>query len=198
MTDSVSAAPPSAPNSAPTRFLNGWRIAGWGMAAALLLIPAVAMRFTSEVNWTTSDFVFAAVLLGALGLGVEIALRVGRTWLHRVGIALMALTGFMTVWSDVAVGLLGDEDEITNLAFVALVGVGVLATLLVRFRPGAMRWIAATLSAGQFAIGIVAGLWTMPGHAIEWGVLAFFAALWAAAAFCFDAASRRGSGRAAR
>lgn len=26
-----------------------WRIAGWGALAALLALPAVAMRFTSEV-----------------------------------------------------------------------------------------------------------------------------------------------------
>lgn len=30
---------------------NPWRIVGWGTAAALLLLPLVAMQFTSEVNW---------------------------------------------------------------------------------------------------------------------------------------------------
>ena len=33
------------------------------MAALLLLTPAVAMRFTGEVNWGPSDFVVAAVLI---------------------------------------------------------------------------------------------------------------------------------------
>ena len=39
-----------------------WRIIGWSIPATLLLLPLVAMRFTDEVNWTFSDFVFAAVL----------------------------------------------------------------------------------------------------------------------------------------
>ncbi len=48
--------------------IDGWRgswlrKAMWSGAPFLLLLPAVAMRFTAEVNWTGSDFVFAAVLL---------------------------------------------------------------------------------------------------------------------------------------
>ena len=40
----------------------------WGAAAALLLLPWVAMQFTSEVNWTKSDFmVFGVMLLLACG-----------------------------------------------------------------------------------------------------------------------------------
>ena len=35
---------------------NRWRPAIWGAAAFLLVLPAVAMQFTSEVNWTASDF----------------------------------------------------------------------------------------------------------------------------------------------
>ena len=46
-----------------------WRIIGWGGAVALLAAPFIAMRFTTEVNWTASDFVFAAVLLGVIGGG---------------------------------------------------------------------------------------------------------------------------------
>ena len=70
---------------------NGWRLAGWGALAALLCLPAVAMQLTGEVDWTASDFVFAAVLLTALGTGVEVALRVGRSARHKVAIALAAL-----------------------------------------------------------------------------------------------------------
>jgi len=42
------------------------RLIVWAVVVALiLLIPLVAMQFTSEVNWTLSDFVFAGVLLFA-------------------------------------------------------------------------------------------------------------------------------------
>ena len=44
------------------------RILGWGGVLALLALPAVAMRFTDEVRWTPSDFVFAAVVGVPLGV----------------------------------------------------------------------------------------------------------------------------------
>ncbi len=171
--------------------LNGWRIAGWGALLALFALPAIAMQFTSEVDWTGSDFVFAAVLISALGIGAEIAVRVGRNVPHKVGIAIAALGGFLTVWINGAVGMIGSEDEATNLVFIALVGIAVVASLLVWFRPAAMRSIMAALSAGQFGVGIAAGLWTMPGHAVEWGVLGFFALIWGASAACFHVAHQR-------
>ena len=167
---------------------NGWRLAGWGALAALLCLPAVAMQLTGEVDWTASDFVFAAVLLTALGTGVEIAVRVGRSARHKVAIALAALGAFLTVWINMAVGIIGSEDEPTNLAFLAMVGMAIVASLLVSFRPGRMRWIMAALAAGQFAVGIAAATWTMPGHAVEWGALGFFATIWGASAACFHSA----------
>ena len=41
----------------------GWRIAMWGTAAFLLLLPAVAMQFTSEVDWGPGDFMVMGVML---------------------------------------------------------------------------------------------------------------------------------------
>ncbi|QZH75745.1 MAG: hypothetical protein JY451_03895 [Erythrobacter sp.] len=186
MTETVSPRP---------RLLNGWRLAGWGCLLALLILPALAMQWHAEgVHWTASDFAFATVLLGLLGAGAEIAFAVGRNAPHKVGIAIAALGGFLTVWINGAVGMLGSEEEPTNLVFIAMAGIGVVASLLVWFRAAPMRWIMATLSAGQFAVGVVAALWTMPGHAVEWGVLTFFALIWGAAAACFHAARSAQSG----
>ncbi|MDQ2695792.1 MAG: hypothetical protein M3Z21_10530, partial [Pseudomonadota bacterium] len=45
-----------------------WRIAVWGTAAFLLLLPLAAMQFTNEVNWDETDFiVFGAMLAVACG-----------------------------------------------------------------------------------------------------------------------------------
>ena len=43
--------------------------------ALLLLLPAIALLFTDEVQWTAGDFLFAAVLLGGTGLLVELVVR---------------------------------------------------------------------------------------------------------------------------
>ena len=45
----------------------GRRLLAWGAAAALLLLPLVAMQFTEEVNWTVFDFlVFGSMLAVAV------------------------------------------------------------------------------------------------------------------------------------
>lgn len=169
-----------------TRLLNGWRIAGWGSVVGLLLLPAFAMQFTNEVQWTLSDFVFAAILLGFLATVIELAARFARPGSARVGYVIAGIAAFITFWSNAAVGIIGDENSV-NVFFFLVMGASILAGAIVRFRPGAMRWIAAILAIAQYVIGIAA-LYIMPGHAVEWGFLSFFAALWFTAASCFHRA----------
>lgn len=168
------------------RLLNGWRIAGWGCIIALLMLPALAMQITDEVNWTVGDFVFAAILLGFVGTVVELAVRFARPGAPRIGYIIAGFTAFFTFWSNAAVGIIGDEDSV-NLFFYLIVLGAIVAAIVVRFRPGAMRWIAVLLAIGQYAVGIAA-LNMMPGHAVEWGFLTIFALFWITASWCFDRA----------
>ena len=81
------------------------RIAGWSLLAALLALPAVAMRFTGEVVWTPLDFAAAAILLGALGFGFELIVRMSAAPRVRVALALALLAAFLTIWAELAVGI---------------------------------------------------------------------------------------------
>ncbi len=83
----------------------GWRIAGWALAAILLALPAIAMQFTSEVNWGPGDFVVMGAMLLALGVALEIVfvkLDSGRVRLI-AGASLLVL--FLLVWAELAVGI---------------------------------------------------------------------------------------------
>lgn len=171
------------------RILNGWRIAGWGSLLALLLLPAVAMQLGEEVNWTGSDFVFAAVLLLFLGGAVEFAAYGTRRMPLRVAIVIAALTAFLTIWANGAVGIIGDEGEPLNSGFHFLVLAGVLAGAIARLRAKSMQAVTAVLAVSQLVMGAIATQ-AMPGHGVEWGVLAFFAMLWAAASWFFHLADR--------
>lgn len=166
--------------------LNGWRMAGWGSLLALLILPALAMQITDEVNWAAGDFIFAAILLGFVGTMVELAVRFARPGAPRIGYVIAGSTAFFTFWSNGAVGIIGDEDSVNVIFYLMLLG-AILAAMVVRFRPGAMRWIAALLAIGQYAVGIAA-LNVMPGHAVEWGFLTIFALLWLTASWCFHRA----------
>ena len=79
----------------------------FSIAAALLLMPLIAMQFTNEVDWTVFDFLVAGVLLFGTGLGIELALRKisnPKNRLIAVGAILLVL---FLVWAELAVGIFG-------------------------------------------------------------------------------------------
>ena len=75
--------------------------------ALLLLVPAVAMQFTNEVNWGPLDFVHAGALLIGTGLAYEIASRKLRTARQRVVVGLALAVAFLLIWAELAVGIIG-------------------------------------------------------------------------------------------
>lgn len=79
----------------------------WLAAAALLILPLVAMRFTGGVNWGPGDFVAAAALLlgGAFIFDRASRAQRPRQQLAAIGIALLA--GLLLVWAELAVGIAG-------------------------------------------------------------------------------------------
>jgi hypothetical protein len=76
-------------------------------SAAILLVPLVAMRFTSEVNWGPLDFVAAAVLLCGTGSLVVLLTSKLRTAAQRRAIGGGLLLTLVLVWAELAVGLFG-------------------------------------------------------------------------------------------
>ena len=75
------------------------------VTAAMLMIPLVAMQFTSEVVWTGSDFVVAGVLLAITGLVLVTALRRLRSAKSRFIAAGAIGLGFLYCWAELAVGI---------------------------------------------------------------------------------------------
>lgn len=75
-------------------------------AALLLLVPAVAMQFTKEMNWGLFDFVFAGALLVGTGLTYEIAARKLRTPRSRAVAGGVLAFVFLLIWAEAAVGIL--------------------------------------------------------------------------------------------
>jgi hypothetical protein len=114
--------PPSFDRRSTAMAGNRLRIAIWGLAAALWLLPLVAMQFTDEVNWTTFDFVFWAGMLLVACAAHELVSRMSPSRAYRAGVGVAVVTGFLVVWVNGAVGMIGSEDNAWNLLFlVALV-----------------------------------------------------------------------------
>ena len=165
----------------PPRFLNPWRIAGWGLVATLLSLPAL-LRFP----WTVSDFIVMGVLLGTLGLGVEFLVRQTGSAFVRLGVIVAMITGFLTVWVNLAVGMIGDGGPY-NLWFGGVLLVALIGGILVRLRPEGMVRVTLLTAALQVAVGL-GGYGLDPRGAV---LSSGFALFWLLSAALFQAGSNR-------
>jgi hypothetical protein len=77
------------------------------VAASLLLIPFIAMQFTTEVNWEANDFIIMGILLLGTGLLCELVIRKVKTTKHRMLVCGVILIAFLLVWAELAVGIFG-------------------------------------------------------------------------------------------
>lgn len=164
-----------------------WRAIGWGGAVALLAAPFVAMRFTSEVNWSAGDFVFAGLLFGAVGLCIELAARSSSDWAWRGGVAFAALSGLLLIWANGAVGMIGNEDNEYNLLFLGLIPLALLGAVVVRFRAAGMAVVMLVAWVAQLAIA--AGGYAQDARGAVFSVI--LSATWLFAATLFRIAAGR-------
>lgn len=75
------------------------------VAGALLLLPLIAMQFTSEDVWTASDFIIAGILLFGTGIIIELVLRKTSNVKKRIIYCGIILAAFFMVWAELAVGV---------------------------------------------------------------------------------------------
>lgn len=164
-----------------------WRIAAWGTAALLVLLPLVAMQFTAEVNWTLADFVFASVVIGTVGLLFELAVRMSRNMAYRAGVGLALAAAFLILWANGAVGMIGDEGSGYTQLFYAVIVVALIGAVAAKLRSGAMA--LAMLTAGLAQIAIAAGGLSADSRGAA--ISAAFAGLWLLSAGLFRLAARQ-------
>jgi len=75
---------------------------------AILLIPLIAMQFTTEVNWDETDFVvMGSLLFGIASVFVLAARRVPLK--HRVLLGGLFIAAFLYLWAELAVGVFWRE-----------------------------------------------------------------------------------------
>lgn len=171
---------------------NPWRVAGWSLAALLLLLPLVAMQFTREVNWTPFDFAFAAVMIGGVGIAFELTIRATRNNAYRTGVAIALAAAFLLIWINGAVGIIGDEDNPLNLLYIGVIAIAFGGMAWTRFRAtGASRAMtaAAIANAAVGIVAVVAGRNEPPGIVGLIGLNGFFVLLFLGAARLFSIAA---------
>lgn len=170
---------------------NWWRVARWSAAAALLCVPAVAMRFPgSGFDWTASDFVIMGVLFALILGAYEFLAARAPSIAYRAASVLTVLGAFLLIWMNMAVGIIGSENNDANLMFVVVIVLIVGGACLARFEALGMSNALFTAAAAQLAIGVVAFAFDLGTDGRAWPrdvivLTSFYTGLWAVAGTLF-------------
>ncbi|MBN8551789.1 MAG: hypothetical protein J0L52_02695 [Caulobacterales bacterium] len=170
----------------PRRLDTILRLVMWGGLLAIWLLPLIAKQFTDEVQWTTSDHVFWAIMLIVPGAIVELTSRLTGSWAYRGGVIIALGTAFVITWANLAVGIVGDEDNPINLIFFGVIGVALIGAPLVGFKASRMRWVLMATAAAQVLSGLVA----LQAEAFVLVFCGVATALWLTSAALFGKAAR--------
>ncbi len=159
----------------------------WGGLAALLAVPLVAMQFTTEVQWTLSDFVVMGGMLTMVGTAFEVAVRVARSHAYVVAAGIAVANAFLVTWINLAVGIIGNEGNSANQMFFGMLVVGLVAVAFSRLRPLGMARAMETTAVAQ---GLVCVITLAIGQGYIFVLTGFFMAMWLVSAQLFRKAAR--------
>lgn len=186
-------APQTPELSSPPRRIR-WRLIGWSIPVALLMLPLIAMQFTDEVDWDLPDFIIMGTLMGIAGGGIELAMKLSQNIRYRVAAVLAVLAGFVLIWVNLAVGIIGDDDLPMDLPYFVVMMGGLLGAVGSRFRAAAL---AVTLYLMVLALVLIA-VWVIVSGSVAAhtssidviGITGFFSTLFLVPAMLFQQAAR--------
>jgi hypothetical protein len=125
--------------------------------ALLLLLPLLAMLFTDRIAWGPGDFAIAGLLLFGAGLAYEFAKRKEDSFAYRAATGVAVAAALLLVWFNLAVGLIGAEDNPANLMYLGVLAVGATGAYLARWRSQGMALALLATALAQALVGAIAG-----------------------------------------
>ncbi|HEX7879869.1 MAG TPA: hypothetical protein VF720_10695 [Candidatus Eisenbacteria bacterium] len=162
-----------------------WRVVIWGTAGLLLLVPLVAMQFSSGWNWSPFDFVAMGALLAGVCGTFELAARATVSKQYRAAVAIAVVASFLLIWMNAAAGIIGDEDNPANLLFGGVLLVAFLGSLGARFRATSMAPVFVATALAQAAVGVIGVVSFREEPMKLLALTGFFVGLWLVSAQLF-------------
>jgi hypothetical protein len=166
-----------------------WRVAVWGGAAALMIAPAVATRFTDEMAWDPADFILFGTMLAAACGAWELAMRKSRNLAYAAGAVVAAAAALLLFLVNGAVGFIGNEDDPVNFLFFGVITLALGGAIIVRFRPGGLARTMVATAGAQVVTGALAVAMVPDVHGFVLGT-AMFVPLWLLSSWLFARAAR--------
>jgi hypothetical protein len=126
------------------------------LTGGLLLVPAIAMKFTQEVSWGLFDFLVAGFLLFGAALTYELLVKRVANFSYRAAVGLAVGTALFLVWANLAVGIVGSEDNPFNLLYAGVLAVAVSGALISRLKARGMVYTLLATALAQALVAVAA------------------------------------------
>lgn len=165
--------------------------------ASILVIPLAAMMFTTGVNWSLPDFLVMAILLFGTGLTYVLITRISDNIAYRAAVGVAVVAGLLLIWMNLAVGIIGSEDNPANLLYAGVITVIITGARMARLRPQGMAVTMFLAALAQMLVPVIAvSIWRSameesPGIRGVFILNAFFTAMFAVSGLLFRYAARK-------
>ena len=123
---------------------------------ALLVIPFVGMRISNDWNWSLFDFIVMGALIFGAGLAYVLITRKGGTMAYRFAVGMALAAAFLLVWINLAVGVIGSEDNPANLMYFGVLAIGFIGAIIAELRPRGMARVLFAMAFAQALVPVIA------------------------------------------
>jgi hypothetical protein len=161
---------------------------------AILMIPFVGMQMSNDWNWSLFEFIVMGALIFGTGLAYVLIARKGGTTAYRFAVGLALAAAFLLVWINLAVGVIGSEDNPANLMYFGVLAIGFIGAIITELRPHGMARVLFAMALAQALVPVIALIiWKPEVTSGVAGVLTlngFFVVLFVGSALLFRNAAR--------
>jgi hypothetical protein len=158
-------------------------------AFIILLIPATAMQFTAEVNWSFSDFVIMGALIFCTGLAFEVVMTRRGNTAYRIAFGIAILLTLFLIWANLAVGFVGSGPNLPNILLGLAPFVVLIGSIAARLRPQGMARTMYAMAIAVASAPLIGLIVNRPrfdeGVLMVLGITAFFSLLYVVSAVLF-------------
>ena len=169
--------------------LGRYRLRAAALIAGTIILPIIVLRLVEGVAWDLpGDALFLGLLTLSSLLALEVAARLRPTLSLPAALAYAAAAGLLSIWINLAVGIVGSEDDPVNILFAAPPIIALLGSAAARFRTAGMA--TAMIAAAAAQLGVLL-LLVFIGAGFTGPVTVFFVTLWLLSATLFRTAAGR-------
>ncbi|MBO6535095.1 MAG: hypothetical protein JJ966_02655 [Balneolaceae bacterium] len=124
-------------------------------ASLIVLIPLIAMQFTSEVVWTLSDFIIGWAILFSIGFAYQAIARKSQQVTFKIATGIATFTTLFIIWANLAVGIIGNEENPLNLLYFGVVLLAIFGSYIASLKAKAMFRVMMSVAALHAFVSVI-------------------------------------------